>query len=102
MNLPGEAYFVERRLVDRVIDLVSKVKVIGGKESRVCEIYNVSMGGLCLRHVDMGLTRGMRVELRFMIPHLNGTTKIHLRHATIVYMKDGLTGFAIDTVPYHA
>lgn len=101
MNKPGEAHFTERRMVDRSTDTVSRVKVLGGKESKICPIVNVSVGGLCLKHVDLGLMRGMRVELRFIVPRKDGTIKIGLRHATIVWMKDGFTGFAIDTIPHH-
>lgn len=94
--------FVERRRVPRVIDPVSRVKVIVGSKSKTCKIHNVSAGGLALLDVGLSLTRGTRVELRFMIPVGNGTTKIHLRYATTVYTMKGITGFAIDTVPYIA
>lgn len=89
----------ERRLVPRLYDAVSRVKVIAGKESSICSIHDISPGGVCLKEVGLSLTRGTRVELRFMIPISNGTTKLHLRHATVAWIKSGLTGFAIDTIP---
>jgi hypothetical protein len=96
----------ERRLVARHTDALSTVKVIApGRAPAIYAIHNISQGGVCLRSAGNkntsggSLWRGMRVQLRFIIPLSNGTTKIHLRHATVVWVKAGMTGFAIDTIP---
>ena len=92
----------ERRIVPRMVDSFTRVKVAAGPKTSICKIHNISMGGVCLDEVGLGLWRGMRVELRFMIPFENGITKIHLRHGTVVWVKNGLTGVTIDTIPHIA
>jgi len=65
-----------------------------GKSKR-CKVVNLSVNGVAIHTADMGLGKGEVVELSFAI-NLGPVIKIHRRKARVAYIRNGITGFAME------
>lgn len=72
----------------------TEVKVVAGKNKKICRCENISATGCAIHTEDMGLKKNQRVELMFMVKS-NGITKLHKRMAIVIYIKNGITGFVM-------
>lgn len=79
----------------------AKARVKCGDKSALCKILNFSTHGLCLEAVGLGIGKGSLIEVRVMLKLGNGTTKIHWRKGTVVWVLGGRAGVSIDSIPQH-
>lgn len=91
----------ERRRHTRFPTVTTSVVVRAGKKSALVKCVNLSQWGICLDQVKLGLSIRQAVELCIILALPNGVTKIHWRHATVVWVTSGRTGLSHDTVPQH-
>ena len=70
-----------------------------GRPARFCRAKNLSANGVYIETQDMGLVKGMRVELAFAI-NLGSVTRIHRRSAIVTHVTEGGTGLMMhDHLP---
>lgn len=66
-----------------------------GKPSKMCVAANLSASGVAVKTEGMALPVGAVCELSFAID-LGAVVKIHKRIARVTYIRNGLTGFAME------
>lgn len=66
-----------------------------GKPTKFCHVINLSATGVAVATEDMSLRPGIVCDLSFAID-LGSIVKIHRRVAKVVYVKAGITGFAME------
>lgn len=86
--------FMERRVYTRHLAR-TKVQVRApGKDPKMCMAVNLSTAGVAIKTQDMNLSKDALVELTFTV-NLGTIVKLHKRQGRVVYVKNGVTGFAM-------
>lgn len=86
---------VERRLHTRH-NATTRVRVsVKGGQTKVCKAVNLSADGCLIATGDMGLRKGIRATLTFLV-NLGTVTKLHVRIATVAHVTRGCTGFHME------
>jgi hypothetical protein len=89
MKYEGE----NRRLTPR-FPAKTEVRIRIGSKSELRRCINLSAYGCAVETENMALKKKDRVEITFMI-QLGKITKLHTRMATVIYVKNGITGFSL-------
>ena len=73
----------------------TRVRVAAPGKSKTCRCLNLGANGCLIETGDLGLAKGMRATLTFVID-LGCVVKLHVRTAIVAHVTAGCTGFSME------